>query len=154
MTEPHSAPSQSTPNGPAPYFDDLATGASWEFGPVTLNEEEIAAFNAAYAPTIVATEGVRQPAAQSYIYTLWARMVAQFTQDWPIAARIGQDHLRFYKTVFAGDALNVRMTVMARERLDARRGSIVAQHDVVTQSGDLVMSLLSRAVVAAREEDL
>lgn len=140
------------------YIDDIRVGDVFTFGEAALSTEDVQAFHTRFAPRLPWDEGddhgrgERLAAAQAHVYALWSRMLYEFTEDWPVIARLGQDHLRWYKTAYAGDVLGVRMTFMAKETLDVRRGVVVSQHDVLNQHGELVMALLTRAVVAARPD--
>lgn len=135
------------------YFEEVIVGDVFSFGAEPLRRADVDEFRNRYAPFL--PEGAdpsprkgELAAAQSHIYALWARMLYEFTEDWPIVARIGQDQLRWYKTAFSGDVLNARMTILAKESARPEGGVVTAQHEVLNQDGELVMSLMSRAVVA------
>lgn len=139
------------------FFDEIVVGSVMTFGEVRVAEEDVRDFRQRYAPRLAMEKGDASPqdqraAAQAHVYALWSRMLAEFTADWPVLARIGQDKLRWYKTVYAGDTLNVRITFMTADAIDDDRGVLVTEHEVMNQNGELVMSLLSRAVLARREE--
>lgn len=88
------------------------------------------------------------PAAQAHIYALWSRMLWDETKDWPVRARLGQDALRWYKTAHAGDVLSVRLTFLSKQTIADDRGILIAQHDMLNQNGELVMSLMTRTLMA------
>lgn len=140
------------------YFEDIAVGEVHQFGHHKVAADEIADFHHRFAPhlplkAIQAPDGQRgAPAAQAHVYAIWSRLLYEECQDWPILARLGQDALRWYKTVHTGDDLSVRLTFMAKEPTHANRGILVTQHDVVNQTGELVMALLTRTVIARRDE--
>ncbi len=139
------------------YYEEVIVGDVLSFGAEPLRRVDVDEFRNRYAPYLPAT-GDESPrkgemaAAQAHIYALWSRMLFEFTEDWPIIARIGQDQLRWYKTAYSGDVLSVRMTILAKERAHPQGGVIVTQHEVLNHDGELVMSLLSRAVLARLEE--
>jgi acyl dehydratase len=137
------------------HFDDIHPGQVFSFGGSRLTAEDVEEFLERFAPHLPMHEGEfnrvdRRAVAQGHVYALWSRMLYEFTHDWPILARIGQDQLRWYKTAYVDDVLTVRITFLTAEPLDSARGVVVTQHDVLNQHGELVMSLLTRAVVARR----
>lgn len=134
-------------------FDDLVEGDVFEFGTADLSDADVELFHQRFAPRLPASAEEppdRRAAAQAHVYALWSRMLYEFTRDWPVLARIGQDQLRWYKSARAGDRLTVRITIMTAAPLDERRGLVLTQHDVLNQEGELVMALLTRTVLARR----
>jgi hypothetical protein len=140
------------------YFEDIEVGEVHTFGHHQVASAEISDFHHRFAPhlplrAIQPAEGRKgAPAAQAHVYAIWSRLLYEECQDWPILARLGQDALRWYKTVHAGDALSVRLTFMAKEPTHADRGILVTQHDVLNPTGELVMALLTRTVIARRPQ--
>jgi acyl dehydratase len=139
------------------WFDDIQIGRVHLFGAATIDLDEILDFHFRFAPHLpqqMASAGLDPakgpPAAQAHIYAIWSRLLWEECRDWPILTRLGQDALRWYKTAHAGDVLSVRLTFMSRDDLAADRGMIVVQHDVLNQHGELVMSLLTRTVMAKK----
>lgn len=138
------------------YYEEVIVGDVFTFGTEPLRRADVDEFRSRYAPYIP-MDGDPTPrpgelaAAQAHIYALWSRMIYEFTEDWPIIARIGQDQLRWFKTAYSGDVLNVRMSILAKERGHPRGGVIVTQHEVMNQDGELIMSLMSRSVLASIE---
>ncbi len=138
------------------YFEEVIVGDVMSFGAEPLRKADVDEFRHRFAPLLpegadAAPRKGEIAAAQAHIYAIWARMLYEYTQDWPIVARIGQDQLRWYKTAFSGDVLSVRMTILAKERGHPDGGVVVTQHEVMNQDGELVMSLMSRAVLACLE---
>ena len=134
------------------YFDDLPVGYIHVFGQAGVSAEDIALFGERFAPHLpLNTEAkapvTSPPAAQAHVYALWSRMLWDETKDWPVLARLGQDALRWYKTAHAGDTLSIRLTFMSKQEIGDDRGILIAQHDVLNQHGELVMSLMTRTVV-------
>ncbi len=137
------------------HFDDIRPGQVFSFGGARLTSEDVTEFLDRFAPHLpMAADEFkrldRRAVAQGHVYALWSRMLYEFTHDWPILARIGQDQLRWYKTAYVDDVLSVRITFLTTEPLDMSRGLVVTQHDVLNQRGELVMALLTRAVVARK----
>lgn len=138
------------------YYEEVIVGDMFSFGAEPLRRADVDEFRARFAPHVphdddTAPRPGEMAAAQAHIYALWSRMIYEFTEDWPIVARIGQDQLRWFKTVYSGDVLNARMTVLAKESPQTQGGVIVCQHEVLNQAGELVMSLMTRAVLAKLE---
>ena len=77
-------------------------------------------------------------------------MLWEETRDWPVLARLGQDALRWYKTAHAGDTLVIRLTFVSKQPIGEDRGILIAQHDVLNQAGELVMSLMTRTMVGRK----
>lgn len=143
------------PPGQSWLFDDIPLGYVHVFGAAPVDAEDIAVFSARFAPHLpLNAESTpahpSPPAAQAHVYALWSRMLWEETRDWPVLARLGQDALRWYKTAHAGDVLSIRLTFMSKQAIGDDRGILIAQHDVLNQDGELVMSLMTRTVVARR----
>jgi hypothetical protein len=140
------------PPGQSWRFDDIPIGYVHHFGEAAVAGEDIALFVERFAPHLPLNPEARapaaQPAAQAHVYALWSRMLWDETKDWPVLSRLGQDALRWYKTAHAGDLLSVRLTFMSKQPIGDDRGILITQHDVLNQSGELVMSLMTRTVMA------
>lgn len=139
------------PRGQTWRFDDIPVGYVHRFGAAAVTEEDIALFHARFAPYLpeASVEHERgAPAAQAHVYALWARMVWEETKDWPVLARMGQDALRWYKAAHAGDVLSMRLTFLSKTEIDDERGMVLAQHEVLDQTGALVMTLMTRTSMA------
>jgi hypothetical protein len=134
------------------YFDDIPLGYVHVFGAATLTAEDIALFHQRFSPPLPlgsddAPDNLK-PAAQAHVYALWSRMLWEETKDWPVIARLGQDVLRWYKAARAGDVLKVRLEFVSKQAVAEDRGIVVTQHEILNQHGELVMALMTRAVVA------
>lgn len=134
------------------YFDDIPVGYVHQFGNAPVDAADLALFHERFAPylplTVDGGKTASPPAAQAHVFALWSRMLWEETHDWPILARLGQDALRWYKTAHAGDVLSMRLTFMSKQPINESRGIMIAQHDVLNQTGELVMTLMSRTVIA------
>ncbi|MDX2233857.1 MAG: hypothetical protein NW200_05110 [Hyphomonadaceae bacterium] len=140
------------PPGQSWYFDDIPIGYVHVFGAAPLAADDVALFAQRFAPHLplnpeAAAAHASPPAAQAHVYALWSRMLWEETKSWPVLSRLGQDALRWYKTAHAGDVLSVRLTFMSKQVIGDDRGILIAQHDVLNQAGELVMSLMTRTVV-------
>lgn len=140
------------PPGQSWSFDDIPVGYVRLFGAAEVTGDDIALFSERFAPYLPLNPekpaDAFAPAAQAHVYALWSRMLWEETKDWPVLARLGQDALRWYKTAQAGDVLSVRLTFMSKQPIGDDRGILITQHDVTNQAGELVMSLMTRTVMA------
>jgi hypothetical protein len=133
-------------------FDDISVGYTHTFGAAAVLADDIAVFTERFAPHLPLnpeTKGASHspPAPQAHVYALWSRMLWDETRAWPVLARLGQDALRWYKTAHAGDTLSIRLTFVSKQPIGDDRGILIAQHDVLNQNGELVMSLMTRTMV-------
>lgn len=134
------------------YFDDIPVGYTHTFGGAAVDADDIAVFADRFAPHLPLNPEARAkphspPAPQAHVYALWSRMLWDETKDWPVLSRLGQDALRWYKTAHAGDTLTIRLTFVSKQPIGEDRGILIAQHDVLNQEGELVMSLMTRTMV-------
>jgi hypothetical protein len=140
------------------HFDDIPLGYVHVFGAAPVTAEDLALFLDRFAPHLplrpgdgaAGDVGQSAPAAQAHVYALWSRMLWEETRDWPVLARLGQDALRWYKSAHAGDVLSVRLTFQSKQPVAEDRGILIAGHEVLNQSGELVMALMTRTVMARR----
>lgn len=136
-------------------LDDIPIGYTHVFGAAVVEANDIELFQERFAPYLPLkaendAASLGPPAAQAHVYALWSRMLWEETQNWPVLARLGQDALRWYKTAHAGDHLSVRLTFVSKQQLGDDRGILIAEHDVLNQHGELVMSLMTRTLMARR----
>jgi acyl dehydratase len=144
------------PRQPGWWFEDIIVGRSYEFGSAKVTAEDIALFHERFAPNLPLKtaepgredEGPR--CAESHVYALWRRMLWEETRDWPVVQRLGQDSLRYYKAIYAGEELNVRLTFLSVEDRNETEGVLMASHDVMDRFGLLVMSVMTRTLMAKR----
>jgi acyl dehydratase len=80
-------------------------------------------------------------------------MLWEETRNWPVVQRLGQDALRYYKASYAGEELTVRLCFLATEDRSDTEGVLTASHEVLDQDGLLVMSVMTRTVMAKRPKD-
>lgn len=144
------------PRNPNWFFDDIIIGRTYEFGACSISKDDIEIFHNLFAPNMeekpaeAGFEHRGSRVAESHIYALWRQMLYDETRSWPILRRLGQDNLRFYRTCYAGDELHVRMCFLATEDRDDSCGVMVASHEVLDADELLVMSVLTRTLVAKR----
>lgn len=144
------------PKSPNWFFEDIIIGRTYEFGACAISLDDIEVFHRLFAvnmphkPSETGMEHRGARVAESHIYALWRQMLYDETRSWPILRRLGQDNLRFYRTCYAGDELHVRMCFLATEDRDEKSGVMVASHEVLDKEDLLVMSVLTRTLVAKR----
>lgn len=132
------------------YLDDIPEGYVHLFGQAPLTFEDVALFKSRFAPSLPmhGETDDAEIAAQGHVYAIWTRLVWEQTKDWPVLARLGQDALRWYGAARAGDTLSVRLTMTAKQLTGEDKGILFAQHEVLNQAGKLVLSLMTRTVLA------
>ncbi len=144
------------PRQPGWWFEDIIVGRSYDFGAALVSADDIALFHERFAPNLPlkasekGREGAGPRAAESHVYALWRRMLWEETREWPVLQRLGQDALRYYKAVYAGEVLSVRLTFLATEDRSDRDGVLTANHEVQDQDGLLVMSVMTRTLMSKR----
>lgn len=146
------------PRQPGWWFEDIIVGRTYDFGAANVTADDIALFHERFAPNLPlktaepgrADAGPR--AAESHVYALWRRMLWEETREWPVVQRLGQDALRYYKAVYAGEELSVRLTFLAVEDRTDREGVLMASHEVMDREGLLVMSVMTRTLMAKRPQ--
>ena len=147
------------PKQPNWWFDDIIVGRTFEFGAGEITAEDVQLFHDRFAPNLPlkpldkGIEHLGPRAADSHIYAVFRKMLFDETRSWPILARMSQDNLRFYKACHAGDKLSVMMTFMAVEDRSPSEGVLTANHEVINQEGLLVMSVLTRTLMAKRPKE-
>jgi acyl dehydratase len=144
------------PRQPGWWFEDIIIGRTYDFGTAKVTADDIALFHERFAPNLPlktheqGREGAGPRAAESHIYALWRRMLWEETRGWPVVQRLGQDALRYYKASYAGEELTVRLSFLAVEDRNETEGVLTASHEVLDQDGLLVMSVMTRTVMAKR----
>jgi hypothetical protein len=128
---------------PAP-FDDIQIGSVVSLGAAVLDPPAVESFIAAFAPGWDPEQG----APDAMIYALWSKLDQQASADWPQTKRLGVDALRWMRNPPAGELLRGRMTIMAKDPVGESKGIVIAQHDLLDESGRLVFSFLTRSLFA------
>ncbi len=142
------------PHLPNWWFDDIIIGRTIEFGSGLITAEDIELFhekfasNMAYKPSETGYENRGKRAAESHVYTIWRKMLYEETRSWPIIRRLSQDNLRYHRTCYDGDKLHVSMTFLAAEHRNDEEGVLVANHEVLDNDGLIVMSVLTKTLLA------
>ena len=144
------------------YFEDYVPGAVFEFGSVSVTEDEVLEFGRRYVPLFYHTD---KEAAKNSIYggviaSGWhtaALMMRIYTENYlSKVANLGSpggDELRWDKPVYPGDELSIRATVLDARRSESRpdRGIVRTWIEVLNQRREVVMSMKMINFVRRRE---
>ena len=128
---------------PAP-FDDLEIGLVTHLGTTVVDERALSAFIDAFAPDRTLEQG----APDAMVFAIWSRLDTDASKGWPQTKRVGVDALRWARNPPAGELLRGRMTIMGKDPVGDGKGIVIAQHDLLDESGRLVFSCLTRSVFA------
>ena len=128
---------------PAP-FDDLRIGLVVHLGATVVDARALGAFIDAFAPGWTIDRG----APDAMVFAIWSRLDADASAAWPQTKRVGVDALRWARNPPAGELLRGRMTIMGMDPVGEGKGIVIAQHDLLDESGRLVFSCLTRSVFA------
>ena len=134
------------------YFEDYLAGSVHEFGGITVDEKEIVEFGQRFVPLSYHTD---REAAKTSLYggliaSGWhtaALMMRLYTDHYlSRVANLGSpgcDELRWPKSVFPGDELSIRVTVMESRLSESKpdRGIVRSLVEVVNQKREVVMSV-------------
>jgi acyl dehydratase len=126
------------------HFDDIQIGQVVSLGVAPVDETSLAAFVVAFTPGWDPQRG----APDSMIYALWAKLDAAAAEGTAQYKRVGVDALRWARNPPAGELLRGRMTIMGKDTVGDGKGIVIAQHDLLDESGRLVFSCLTRSVYA------
>ncbi|MQY10933.1 Bifunctional protein PaaZ [Streptomyces sp. RB5] len=132
------------------YFEDYTAGARYEFGSVTVTEEEIVGFAVQYDPQTFHADPVEAKNGPfgGLIASGWhttALMMRLFAEHYlSTVASLGSpgvDELRWLKPVRPGDRLRLRLHTLdtRRSRSDPGRGIVRTLAELVDRAGDPVL---------------
>lgn len=144
------------------YFEDYQAGASYEFGTVTVSEQEIVDFASRYDPQSfhVDPAAAQQGPFGGLIASGWhscALMMRLFADHYlPTTASLGSpgvDDLRWLKPVRPGDRLRLRVRVVEARlsRSDPGRGIVRTFAELVDQVGEPVLSMTVVSLLRSRQ---
>jgi len=132
-------------------LDDIPVGYVHRCGDVLVSAEDIAVFESRFGAALTKPNDIPSaPAPEGLVFSVWARLVREETSAWPVLAHLGQDALRWAMPVIAGDRLSLRMTMTAKDATAPDRGILFAQHELLNQRSELVLSLMTRTLLARR----
>jgi acyl dehydratase len=144
------------------YFEDYNTGSVYEFGSITVHQEEIIAFARRYDPQVFHIDPV---AAKSSAY---GGLIASGWHTGAVMMRLFVDHylshaaslgspgvhdLRWIKPLRPGDELRIRVTVRETKRSKSKpdRGVVRSFIEVLNQNREVIMTVEAVNFLLCRE---
>jgi acyl dehydratase len=144
------------------YFEDYEPGSVHEFGPISVEQEEVIAFARRFDPQPfhIDPEAARESIYGGLIASGWhtsALMMRLFVDHY--LSRVaslgspGVEDLRWLKPVYPGDRIWVRITILeaTRSRSKPDRGIVRCFIEVFNQKREMVMSLRGVNLILCRE---
>ena len=143
------------------YWEDFPVGAEAEHGSVELTEEEIVRFAAAYDPQPFHTDPEAAAAGpfSGVIASGWhtaslymGLFVRSQLQNSASMGSPGVEELRWLVPVRPGDVLTARSRIVEAwpSERDPGRGTVVGEHELVNERGEVVMRFRARGHIARR----
>jgi acyl dehydratase len=143
------------------HWEDFVVGSVAAYGPRTITREEILAFAAEFDPQPMHTdeEAARATMLGGLVASGWhtcavsMRMMADgFVLRSAAMGSPGVEEVRWLKPVRPGDTLTLRATVMEKRPSGSRPGMgfVKFSYEMLDQSNDCVMTLVSTAMIARR----
>ena len=134
------------------YFEDYVAGTVYEFGSVTVEQDEVIAFARRFDPQVfhIDPESAKKTIYGGLIASGWhtAGLMMRLFADHYLskAASLGSpgvDELRWTKPVRPGDELAIRVTVQETKRSRSKpdRGIVHSFIEVMNQNREVVMSM-------------
>jgi acyl dehydratase len=134
------------------YFEDYVEGSVYEFGSITVEENEIIAFGKRFVPLPYHTdpELAKQSVYGRLIASGWhtaGLMMRLYTDNYlSKVANLGSpgcDELRWTHPVFSRDELSIRVKILETRRSDSKpdRGIVRSLVEVFNQERQIVMSV-------------
>lgn len=143
------------------YFEDYIAGSVHEFGPISVEEEEVLSFARRFDPQDFHTD---PEAAKGTIFggliasgwhtaSLMMRLfVDHYLSHTASLSSPGVDELRWTRPVRPEDALSIRITVSEarRSRTKPDRGMVHSYIEMLNQDRDVVMSMKAMNLLRCR----
>jgi acyl dehydratase len=142
------------------YFEDFPVGKVFEFGSITVTEQDIIAFAQEFDPQVMHTDPVAAAkgptngliASGWHTVALMMRMYADHILPPDGLPAPGVDEVRWLLPVRPGDTLTMRVTIqearMSRSKPD--RGIIRPFSEVLNQHGEVVLTMRPTNFVRGR----
>ena len=144
------------------YFEDYESGMIYEFGPITIGEDDIIEFGRQFDPQVFHTDpqGAKQTVYGGLIASGWhtaGLMMRLFVDHY--LSRIaslgspGVDELRWTMPVRPGDRLSLRITVSETKRSRSKpdRGILHSFIEMLNQKREVVMSMKAVNLLLCRQ---
>ena len=143
------------------YFEDYEPGEVYEFGPISVNEDDIVEFGRRFDPQVFHTDpqAARQTMYNGLIASGWhtASLMMRLFVDHYLSAVAslgspGVDELRWLNPVRSGDSLRLRVTVSntKRSRSKPDRGVLFSFIEMLNQKHEVVMSMKALNLLLCR----
>jgi acyl dehydratase len=141
------------------YWEDFEVGVETVHGSHTITEDEIVRFAQEFDPQPFHTDPAAEGPFGGLIASGWhsaALYMGMFVRnvllDSASLGSPGVEELRWLVPVRPGDVLTGRSRVAEAwpSQRDPRRGTIVGEHELVNQDGDVVMRMRARGFFARR----
>ncbi len=144
------------------YLEDFVEGAVYEFGPVTISEEEIIQFGKSFDPQIFHTdpEKAKETVYGGLIASGWhtcSLTMRLFVEQYlPGPASLGSpgvDEIRWLKPVRPGDKLTLRIRVDRVKPSTSKpdRGVLYSFCEMVNQENEVVVSMMGLSLIRYRD---
>jgi len=144
------------------FFEDYVAGAVYEFGTLSVEEDDIIRFAREYDPQLFHTDPIAAQATPfgGVIASGWhtAGLMMRMIVDHYLShsaslASPGVDELRWTQPVRPGDRLSVRATVIDTRRSASKpdRGIVRTLFEVLNQRDEVVMSVRAMNILRTRE---
>jgi len=145
------------------YFEDYVVGSVYEFGSITVTEEELIDFARKYDPQPfhVDPEAAKNSHFGGLISSGWLTaslmmrlLVDNYVSSVASLGSPGVKELKWIKPVRPGDELSIRVTIdeARRSRSKPDRGMVGISVEVLTQKREIVMTMQSVGMVLCREK--
>lgn len=144
------------------HFEDYVPGSVFEYGSITLTEQEIVQFAERFDPQYIHTDpraaadgpfGGLIASGWHTAAVMMRLLVDHYLSHVASMASPGIDELRWSRPVRPGDALSIRVSVIEanRSRSKPDRGLVRSSVEVLNQDREVVMSLQAMNILRCRE---
>jgi len=144
------------------YFEDYAAGHRYEFGVITVSEQEIIEFASQYDPQYFHIDPVKAAACEFggiiasgfHTVSLAMRLFADhYLSHVASLASPGVDEIRWPRPLRPGDTLRVRIAILEARpsRSKPDRGIVRSRVEALNQRDELVLSMTVVSILASRE---
>jgi acyl dehydratase len=143
------------------YFEDYQPGSVYEFGTISVSQDEIIQFARQFDPQYFHTDPERAAsgpfggliASGWHTASLMMRLYADhYLSTVASLGSPGVDELRWLRPVRPGDRLSMRATIVEAKRSRSKpdRGMIRTLVEVLNQDGQAVMSVIAMTLLLSR----
>lgn len=144
------------------YFEDYVVGSVYEFGSITVTEEEIISFAGRYDPqpfhldpeAAKKTHGGLISSGWMTAGLMMRLLVDNYVSSVASLGSPGVSDLKWLKPVRPGDELSIRVTIREarRSRSKPDRGIVGVSVEVLNQQREVVMTMVSTGILLCREK--